>query len=171
MEDEPELLPATAEPQAQEPALPPWMGYLEKKLDGGQRRLEAVMNVQAPRITDMEQSIMRQADSTRERMRKLETELSAERTKRDATEHTINDALESLEIRLTAAEAARQPHPQPPAAAAAASAEGGWVQNTTVLESWPPQMPKEDRAAAAAASVKHSGVPTWPRPRRTGPRL
>lgn len=60
MEEEPELIPARMEPQVNEPALPPWMAYLESKLDGGQRRLEAVMNVQAQRISDMEQSVMRQ---------------------------------------------------------------------------------------------------------------
>lgn len=51
MEDDPRLLLAAPEPQAPEPALPPWMAYLENKLDGGQRRLEAVMSVQAQRIT------------------------------------------------------------------------------------------------------------------------
>lgn len=50
----------------------------------------------------MEQSIMRQADVARERMKKLENDLSAESTKRDAAEHKINEALKSLDIKLTA---------------------------------------------------------------------
>lgn len=159
MKDEPELLPAAPEPQQSDLALPPWMACSENKLVGGQRRLEAVMNVHAQRIIDMEQSMMRQADLTCERMKKLENDMTAESTKRDAAEHKIKDALAALESRLTAVETAPPPHQQPPPPAAAAAAEGGWVQNTMVLGSWPPPMSKEDRIAAAAAWAKHSGVP------------
>lgn len=114
------------------------MAYLEHKLDGGQRRLEAVMNVQTQRITDTEQSMMRQADLTRERMKKLENDVTAESMKRDAAEHKIKDALAALESRLRAVETAPPRHQQPPPAAAAAAAEGGWVQTTMVLGSCPP---------------------------------
>lgn len=93
-------------------------------------------------------------------MKRLENNLNAEPTKRDAVEVRINESLKILESRLSAVEAGPQPQPQPPPLAAAApSGKGGWIQNHMVLGNWPPQMSGEERVACAATWAKSVAVP------------